>query len=85
MNPDDYVEPMIVITQEEYRALLKAEERNEILRKYIEAQDLESIRKYGYRSVIFDEPIRIICQYEDTGKVKKALEDRKSELKGDLD
>lgn len=85
MNKDDFVQPMIEITQEEYRTLLKAEERNEMLRKYIEAQDLESIKKYGYRSVIFDEPIRIICQYEDTEKVKKALEDRKSELKGDLD
>ena len=74
---------MIEITQEEYRALLKAEERNEMLRKYIEAQDLESIKKYGYRSVIFDEPIRIICQYSDTEAVKTALEKKMAEVKGE--
>jgi transcriptional/translational regulatory protein YebC/TACO1 len=83
MNPDDYVEPMIVITQEEYKTLLKTEEREEMLRKYIEALDLESIELYGYKSVLFDESVRIICQYSDTEAVKTALEKRKTEMKGD--
>ena len=74
MNQDDYVQPMIEITQVEYGSLLQTETRMQMVNQYIDIKDLESAKRYGCKDfACTDGIIRMLLDHEDTNAVNEAL------------
>ena len=63
MNTEDFVQPMIEITQEEYKELLRAKFSIEKVNDYIRERDLKESEKYGELSLSESTTLRLLTGY----------------------
>lgn len=74
MNTEDFVQPMIQITQEEYKELLKAKFAVEKVNDYIHERDLKEAEKYGVLSLSESTTLRLLTGYVVGKDVTDAIE-----------
>ena len=84
MNQDDYVQPMIEITQEEYGSLLQTETRMQMINDYIDMKDMESAILYGSHEDLINSTFRLLAGHKDKKELETAINNYKSkkEAKG---
>ena len=74
MNAEDFVQPMIEITQEEYKELLKAKFAVGKVNDYIHERDLKEAEKYGVLSLSESTTLRLLTGYVVGKDVMDAIE-----------